>query len=197
MPTSIAVIDPDESARLPLRPVFVKVGLSVWEFEDGESYLRHTEPHLGLFTELRLPGKAGIDVLAALQQRRHPLPVAVLTAHADVPTAVEAMKRGAIDVLEHPCDPGKLLAVVERMHALYALHRHGLPLHRHIMQSLSAREIEVLERVFAGRMNKQIADDLGVTSKTVEFHRANLMRKCSATTMAELLRIAVLGKACR
>jgi FixJ family two-component response regulator len=129
-----------------------------------------------------------------LIERKSPLPIVFITGHGDVPMAVDTMKKGALDFIQKPFKEDDLVNVVERMlekakvaftDSLQAASRDAL------LSKLTTREAQVLERIVAGRLNKQIADDLGISIKTVEAHRANIMEKLNANTVADLLKIAL------
>jgi len=127
-------------------------------------------------------------------ERKSPLPVGFITGHGDVPMAVTTMKKGAMDFIEKPFKEVELLGLVERMleEARNAFSQHQEQASRDALLSrLTTREAQVLERIVAGRLNKQIADDLGISIKTVEAHRANIMEKLNANTVADLLKIAL------
>ena len=117
-----------------------------------------------------------------------------ITGHGDVPMAVNTMKKGAMDFIQKPFNEEKLLGVVERMldRARDAFSEYQQAASRDaLLSKLTGREAQVLERIVAGRLNKQIADDLGISIKTVEAHRANIMEKLNANTVADLLKIAL------
>jgi FixJ family two-component response regulator len=120
--------------------------------------------------------------------------VVFITGHGDVPMAVDTMKKGAMDFIQKPFDEVKLVSLVERMldHARQSFSVHQQAVNRDaLLSKLTLRESQVLERIVAGRLNKQIADDLGISIKTVEAHRANIMEKLNANTVADLLKIAL------
>jgi FixJ family two-component response regulator len=127
-------------------------------------------------------------------ERKSPLPIVFITGHGDVPMAVNTMKKGAMDFIPKPFNEEELLSVVERMldqaRSAFADYQHAAN-REALMGKLTAREAQVLERIVAGRLNKQIADDLGISIKTVEAHRANIMEKLNANTVADLLKIAL------
>jgi FixJ family two-component response regulator len=129
-----------------------------------------------------------------LLERKSPLPIVFITGHGDVPMAVNTMKKGAMDFIPKPFNEEELLSVVERMldqaRSAFADYQHAAN-REALMGKLTAREAQVLERIVAGRLNKQIADDLGISIKTVEAHRANIMEKLNANTVADLLKIAL------
>jgi FixJ family two-component response regulator len=129
-----------------------------------------------------------------LTQRHSPLPIVFITGHGDVPMAVETMKKGALDFIQKPFKEEQLVALVERMleRANEAFSSYQQAANRDaLLAKLTGREDQVLERIVAGRLNKQIADDLRISIKTVEAHRANIMEKLGANTVADLLKIAL------
>jgi FixJ family two-component response regulator len=129
-----------------------------------------------------------------LIERKSPLPVVFITGHGDVPMAVTTMKKGAMDFIQKPFVEDDLLSLVERMleqaKTSFADYQQAASRDA-LMAKLTSREAQVLERIVAGRLNKQIADDLGISIKTVEAHRANIMEKLNANTVADLLKIAL------
>jgi FixJ family two-component response regulator len=129
-----------------------------------------------------------------LVERRSPLPIVFITGHGDVPMAVNTMKKGAMDFIQKPVKEDELVNLVERMldSARESFSEYQNAANRDaLLSKLTGREAQVLERIVAGRLNKQIADDLGISIKTVEAHRANIMEKLNANTVADLLKIAL------
>jgi two-component system response regulator FixJ len=143
-----------------------------------------------------MPGLDGIAFLRHLKDRGIALPVIVMTGHADVPLAVEAMKQGALDFIEKPFDDDLLLAAIraalKRQEQSVQKDAHGAEI-RTRLASLSERERQVLDGLVAGRANKVIAQDLGISPRTVEIYRANVMTKMQAGSLSELVRMALLG----
>jgi FixJ family two-component response regulator len=139
-------------------------------------------------------GMTGLELQDRLIERKSPLPVVFITGHGDVPMAVTTMKKGAMDFIQKPFVEDDLLSLVERMleqaKTAFADYQHAASRDA-LMAKLTSREAQVLERIVAGRLNKQIADDLGISIKTVEAHRANIMEKLNANTVADLLKIAL------
>jgi two-component system, LuxR family, response regulator FixJ len=148
-----------------------------------------------VITDMRMPGMSGIELLKRLREMKIEVPVIVITGHGDVPLAVEAMKIGAIDFLEKPFDDEVLLASVRA-----AIERQGGEIKRNAeraeiegkLAALSNRERDVLGGLVAGRANKQIAFDLGISPRTVEIYRANLMNKMQAGSLSDLVRMALI-----
>ena len=146
-----------------------------------------------------MDGMSGLELQDKLLERKSPLPIVFITGHGDVPMAVDTMKKGAMDFIQKPFKEDDLVQLVERMldHAKGAFTDHQQAANRGaLLSKLTSRESQVLERIVAGRLNKQIADDLGISIKTVEAHRANIMEKLNANTVADLLKIA-LGQAAK
>ena len=147
-----------------------------------------------LITDMRMPGMTGLELLHELQAQACGLPAIVVTGHGDVPLAVEAMKAGAIDFIEKPFDQEAILSAVRA-----ALERAGRsdsgegPAIAARLASLSERERQVLDGLIAGHPNKIIAHDLGISPRTVEVYRANLMTKMAARSLSELIRMAILA----
>ena len=137
---------------------------------------------------------ACLELQEKLTEKNSPLPVVFITGHGDVPMAVDTMKKGAMDFIQKPFKEDDLLPLVEHMlekaKESFAGHQQAASRDA-LMSKLTSREAQVLERIVAGRLNKQIADDLGISIKTVEAHRANIMEKLNANTVADLLKIAL------
>jgi FixJ family two-component response regulator len=139
-------------------------------------------------------GMTGLELQNRLLESHSPLPIVFITGHGDVPMAVDTMKKGAMDFIQKPFKEDQLVDLVERMleHARETFTGHQQAASRDaLLSKLTLRESQVLERIVAGRLNKQIADDLGISIKTVEAHRANIMEKLNANTVADLLKIAL------
>jgi FixJ family two-component response regulator len=139
-------------------------------------------------------GMTGLELQDRLVERKSPLPVVFITGHGDVPMAVNTMKKGAMDFIQKPFKEDELVSLVERMleraKDTFAEYQNQASRDA-LLSKLTSREAQVLERIVAGRLNKQIADDLGISIKTVEAHRANIMEKLNANTVADLLKIAL------
>ena len=147
-----------------------------------------------MVADIRMGGMTGLELQDRLTERLSPLPIIFITGHGDVPMAVEAMKKGALDFVQKPFNEDDLTALVECMldRAQESFEQFHLAAIRDaLMAKLTSREAQVLERIVAGRLNKQIADDLNISIKTVEAHRANIMEKLNANTVADLLKIAL------
>ena len=193
----VHIIDDDDAVRDSLTFLLASAGMEVRTHESATVFL----DTLGkdgagcVVTDIRMPKMSGIDLLKHVKSLNADLPVIVITGHGDVPLAVEAMKLGAADFLEKPFDDDALLSAIRS-----ALDRHrerekedGRTAEiRARLASLSAREREVFEGLFTGHPNKTIAYDLGISPRTVEVYRANVMTKMQAATLSDLVRMAVM-----
>ena len=196
---TVYVVDDDEAVRDSLQWLLEGKDYRVRCFDSAESFLSRYDPRevACLIVDIRMGGMSGMELQDRLIERRSPLPIVVITGHGDVPMAVDSMKKGAMDFIQKPFNDEELVVLVERMldHARGAFAQHQQSVSRDaLLSKLTGREAQVLERIVAGRLNKQIADDLGISIKTVEAHRANIMEKLNANTVADLLKIA-LGQA--
>ena len=192
----VYVVDDDEAVRDSLQWLLEGKDYRVRCFESAEAFLARYDPRevACLIADIRMHGMTGLELQDKLIERHSPLPIVFITGHGDVPMAVDTMKKGALDFIQKPFNEEELLGLVERMlnHAREAFTGHQQAASRDaLLAKLTGREAQVLERIVAGRLNKQIADDLGISIKTVEAHRANIMEKLNANTVADLLKIAL------
>jgi RNA polymerase sigma factor (sigma-70 family) len=187
----IRVVDDDESMRTALLRILTASGYAAQGFASTGEFLLHAprdQPGCVLL-DLRLPGPSGLDLQAALPGHGFTLPVIFMTGYPEVAASVRAMKAGAVDFLEKPIERKTLFEALERALARDECQRRaraeadGL---RERFATLTPREREVLERVVAGKLNKQIADELGIGERTVKAQRAQLMEKLAAGSAAEL-----------
>jgi FixJ family two-component response regulator len=193
---TVYVVDDDEAVRDSLQWLLEGKGYRVRCFDSAESFLSRYDPRevACLLVDIRMGGMTGLELQARLIEIRSPLPIVFITGHGDVPMAVDTMKKGAMDFIQKPFNEADLVRLVEQMleHAKDSFADSQLAANRDsLLSKLTMRESQVLERIVAGRLNKQIADDLGISIKTVEAHRANIMEKLSANTVADLLKIAL------
>jgi two-component system, LuxR family, response regulator FixJ len=193
----VHVIDDDEAIRQSLEFLLHAAKIAVKTYPTATAFLEAL-PDVGpgcIVTDVRMPGMNGIELLRRLQELKVSVPVIVVTGHGDVPLAVEAMRIGAADFLEKPFDDEVLLASVRS-----ALREQSAEIERRSARAtvesrvaaLSNRERDVLNGLIAGRANKQIAFDLGISPRTVEIYRANLMSKMQAGSLSELVRMALM-----
>ena len=193
---TIYVVDDDEAVRDSLQWLLEGKGYRVRCFDSAETFLsRYDQREVAcMFVDIRMDGMSGLDLQDRLIERKSPLPIVFITGHGDVPMAVETMKKGALDFIQKPFREEDLEALVEKMldraRAAFAEHQQAST-RESLLGKLTNREAQVLERIVAGRLNKQIADDLNISIKTVEAHRANIMEKLNANTVADLLKVAL------
>ena len=194
--STVFIVDDDEAVRDSLRWLLEANGYHVSAFSSAESFLAAFDDKTAgvLIVDVRMPGMSGLELQEQLIARKSSMPIVFITGHGDVPMAVSTIKKGAIDFLEKPFDETDLREIVARMFE-QANHRltqaKAQREHEAMLRRLTAREQQVLERIVAGRLNKQIADDLGISIKTVEAHRANIMEKLQVTTVADLMKVAL------
>jgi two-component system response regulator TtrR len=196
---TVYVVDDDEAVRDSLQFLLEGAGYRVACYDSAESFLAGFDAKAiaCLVLDVRMPGKSGLELQELLLAQGHRLPIVFITGHGDVPMAVSAMKRGAADFIEKPFDQAALKTTVEKMLARArgeAAEVERRRMNAELLAKLTPRELNVLERIVAGRLNKQIADDLGISIKTVEAHRANIMDKLRARTVADLMKVALTGE---
>ena len=192
----VYVVDDDEAVRDSLQWLLEGKGYRVRCFDSAESFLSRYDPRevACLIVDIRMGGMTGLELQSKLIEGHSPLPIVFITGHGDVPMAVDTIKNGAMDFIQKPFKEDQLVNLVERMleQAKDSFAEYQLSVDRDaLLSKLTMREAQVMERIVAGRLNKQIADDLGISIKTVEAHRANIMEKLSANTVADLLKIAL------
>lgn len=192
----VHIVDDDEAVRQSLAFLLSTAGVPVRVYESATSFLdglASLQPGC-LITDVRMPDMTGIELLQRLKAKSVDLPVIVITGHGDIPLAVEAMKSGAIDFIEKPFAEEAILRAV-RVAEGY-VKRQGRRSEEETavaarLQSLSERERQVLDGLVAGNANKTIAYELGISPRTVEVYRANVMTKMQAKSLSELIRMAV------
>ncbi|WP_414473328.1 response regulator FixJ [Microvirga sp. M2] len=196
----VYVVDDDVGVRKALSFLLVSAGLNVRLYESASSFLREvSDPgRCCIVTDVRMPGIDGLEFIRRLNERGFNAPIIVMTGHADIPLAVEAMKAGAIDFLEKPFREDRFLEVVR-----FALVCDEKSVRRSQellktqarLQSLSQRERQVLDCLVEGKANKAIAHELNISIRTVEIHRSNVMAKMEARSLSELIRMALFVEA--
>ena len=191
---TVFVVDDDASFLRSVSRLLSAVGYTVQTFESAQEFLSRLTPEMSgcVVADLQMPGMNGLELQDALRHSVNPLPVIFLTGQGDIPTTVSAMRGGAEDFLMKRAPKEELLAAVQRAFergVQERKQREHLQNLRGRFDELSKRELEVLERVVQGSMNKQIASDLNIIERTVKLHRTNLTRKLGVQSVAELTRL--------
>jgi FixJ family two-component response regulator len=195
---TIYIVDDDEAVRDALRMLLGTTGLRVETFASAAAFLKDYRPAQPgcLVLDVRMPGMSGLALQEELYKRRVRIPIVFLTGHADVPIAVRALKKGAFDFIEKPLDSQRLIVSVlnalrfdaeQRMQAAQQASDSNPAAAR--LALLSEREREVLDRVLTGKQTRVIAEDLCISVKTVEFHRARIREKLGVASLAELFQL--------
>jgi two-component system response regulator FixJ len=198
----VHIIDDDDALRDSLAFLLSSAGIEAKSYDSAAAYLNAPERAAAgcIVTDVRMPGLSGIDLLRKLKSEGSSVPVIVMTGHGDVPLAVEAMKLGAFDFVEKPFDDDALLGSVRSAlgqgakHSLQQAERQQIEAR---LALLSGRERQVLDGLVAGQANKVIAHELGISPRTVEIYRANVMTKMQANSLSELVRMALTTGALR
>jgi FixJ family two-component response regulator len=195
----IFIIDDDDGMRKGMEFLVASAGYRTASFPSAEEFLECFRPDMRgcLLLDVRMPGMGGLELQQEMAARQIRLPVIIVTAFANVPMAVRAIQAGAFDFVEKPFEGSELLERVRR--ALASEHREWedtetLRRHRRRIAALTPREREVMNLVVAGLLNKQIAAEMGISIKTVENHRASVMDKTGADSLAALVRMSLAGQ---
>ncbi len=192
----IIIIDDDDDFRKSLAWLLERHKYSVIQYNSAMAFLNDTIPDRGcIVTDVKMPGMDGLELQTKLRERNIHLPVIVITGYGDIAMAVEAMRNGVLDFIEKPFDDKEFIEIINR-----AKKRENQEYSEHSLvgevndriATLSVREKEVMERVVRGKPNKIIAKEFFLSPRTVEIHRANMMRKMKAGSVAELVRMACL-----
>lgn len=196
----VFIVDDDEALRDSLCWLLESAGLRVETHDSANSFLQSYYPGQSgcLLLDVRMPGMNGLELQEQLESRDVRLPVVIMTGHGDVAMAVRALKAGAMDFIEKPFDDELLLTSIRRALAQDAEQRKNRASQAEILARLAhltRREHQVMELVTIGKANKQIASELNVSAKTVEAHRAHVMEKMQAKSLAELVRMSMLVSA--
>lgn len=194
-PAIVHLVDDDSSFRTAMERLLRAAGYVTIAYESVSSFLSSFEGNAPgcILVDLRMPGQSGLDLQKMLLKSNKPIPIIFLTAYGNIPTTVRAMREGAIDFLTKPVKKEILFEAVERALARDAAAREQCAQIQELQtryQSLTPREREVLTHVIAGKLNKQIAFDLGTTERTIKAHRASIMEKLRIASLAELVRMA-------
>jgi two-component system response regulator FixJ len=195
----VHVIDDDLDVRQSLAFLLSTAGLAVRVYDSALAFLAAAEAGLQdgcIVSDIRMPGMDGIALLHRLKELKVDLPVIVITGHGDVPLAVTSMKAGAVDFIEKPFDDGRLLSALGaalRRHAGDSARRAEVAAIRQRLHSLSGREREVLALLANGKPNKVMAHEFGISVRTVEIYRANVMVKMQADSLSDLVKMTLIG----
>lgn len=191
----VFIVDDDEAICESLRLLIGDIGLEVRTFTSAREFLeKYDSSRPGcLVLDVRMSGMSGLELQSRLRELGHSIPTIIITGHGDVPMAVEAMKAGAMDFIEKPFRDQVLLDSIQKAIDLdlriRRQHKERQDVQARI-QHLTQREREVMDRLIAGKSNKTIAFDLGISQKTVDFHRANILEKVGCASVVELVRLA-------
>lgn len=195
---TVYIIDDDPAVRDAVGMLAESAGLAMQRYSDAAEFLAACSDECRgcAVVDLRLPGLDGLDLQAELRRRGIELPLIFLTGYGDVSAAVQALKAGAVDFLEKPFDDAELLEAIQRAIAVDAEHRQRRSQDADAAERLALltpREREVMERIAAGKANKVIALELGISERTVELHRSRVMHKLGVGSVAELVRLTAPG----
>jgi two-component system response regulator FixJ len=192
---TVFLVDDDDGVRKALTFVLQLEGFTVRSFSSATAFLQDDQNKCGcLITDVRMPDIDGLQLQQLVVRQRLPLSIIIMTGHGDVPIAVEAMQAGAADFLEKPFDHTLLVTSVRRaleLNATRGNRRAEIDKAKELLGLLTARERSVLEKLTLGQPNKIVAHELGISIRTVEVHRANIMRKTRAQSLSDLVRIAI------
>ena len=196
---TVFVVDDDEAMRSSLQWLIESVDLPVECYASAEAFLEAYYPGRSgcLLLDVRMPGMGGLELQEYLRRHEITIPVIIITGHGDVPMSVRAMKEGAIDFIEKPFNDELLLDAIRNALAVDERQRQEQTLRAELaacLATLTPREHEVMDMVTAGKSNKEIASALGVSAKTVEAHRAKVMDKMKASSLAELVRMSIMAR---
>jgi FixJ family two-component response regulator len=199
LPGEIFVVDDDAAIRDMLTMLFTRQGFKVAGFADGASLMAaiRTQSPACILLDVQIPGKSGLDILKELNARNHPAPVIIISGKGDIAMAVDAIKSGALDFIEKPFRGSDVVTRVEEAIAADAKRRapgrgeEKLPFYFPGREPLTAREQDVLGQLVEGATNKEAGQQLGISYRTIEIHRARIMEKLGAKNAADLMRIVL------
>jgi RNA polymerase sigma factor (sigma-70 family) len=193
--TTVFVVDDDTSVRTALKRLIKSLGFQVETFDSAQAFLKHG-PHDGpacLILDVRMPGMGGIELQVQLTRTGVHMPIIFITGHGNIPMSVKAIKAGAVDFIEKPFEDQQLVDAINiaiKKNRTFRTEQAEIKELQRCVDSLTPREHEVLILVVSGMLNKQIAFDLGMSEKTVKVHRARVMDKMKAKSLADLVRMA-------
>lgn len=192
----VYIVEDDEAVRESLQLILESIGYRVATYESANQFIEAWNAEMAgcLVLDIRMPGMNGMELQRRLNERNSILPIIFVTGHGDVPMAVEAMQQGAVDFVQKPYREQELLEKIERAFRLDSDNRESLQSRQEIaarLSSLTPRELEVLRLMVEGKANKVIAIDLNISQRTVEIHRARVMEKLGANSLAHLVRMVM------
>ncbi|MES9938431.1 MAG: response regulator transcription factor [Sedimenticola sp.] len=195
---TVFVVDDDQAMRNSLKWLIESIGMDVETYDSADEFIRNYYPGRAgcLLLDVRMPGMSGLELQELFIKQQINIPIIIITGHGDVPMAVRAMKAGAVDFIEKPFNDELLLESIRNALLLDVEQREVQAGRAEIasrLAHLTPRELEVMEMVTNGKSNKEIASALGVSAKTVEAHRARVMEKMEASSLAELVRMVISG----
>lgn len=190
---TVYVVDDDDAVRKSIHWLLESVGLTVKMFSSARDFLEQVDPVQAgcLVLDVRMPGMSGLDLQKELLNRGLEIPVIIITGHGDVPMAVRAMKAGAVDFIEKPFNDQALLDCIQRTLDEVGKNQEKMRKRQELQQVLgllTEREKEIMYKVVEGKSSRQIGDELNISSKTIEVHRARIMKKMGVNTVVELVR---------
>ncbi len=195
---TVFVVDDDQAMRNSLKWLIESVAMRVETYSSAKDFINNYYPGRSgcLLLDVRMPGMSGLELQQYLNEQQIQIPIIIITGHGDVPMAVRAMKAGAVDFIQKPFNDEFLLDSIRNAMTLDEKMR-NLQSHRaeiaQRLEQLTPRELEVMAMVTDGKSNKEIANALNVSSKTVEAHRARVMEKMQASSLADLVRMAIVA----
>ncbi|MEW6251627.1 MAG: response regulator transcription factor [Planctomycetota bacterium] len=198
---TVFVVDDDPSVRRSLRRLIESVGLSVETFGTAQEFLDNYDRSSAgcLVLDVRMPGLGGLELQERLSSENLPIPIIFITGHGDVPMTARAMKAGAVDFIQKPFNEQDLLDAISRALDVDSRSRRIRAEQDRVVQlvdTLTPREREVMKLVVTGKLNKEIAAELGITEKTIKVHRARVMEKMQADSLAQLVLLAQVAGLC-
>lgn len=192
----VFIVDDDAAVRDSLTALIESAGFKVESFESAEAFIASYDPTRKgcLLVDVRMPGMSGLDLQRMLKDEQEPIPVIILTGHADIPMAVQAIKQGAVDFIEKPYHEDRLMEGIGwAMDIIQRESEHGLSAREAATRiaRLTPREREVFDKLVGGNPNKGIARELGISPRTVEIHRSRVMEKLQSHSLAQIIRTGI------
>ncbi len=193
----VYIVDDDVAVLDALGMLMKSIGLETEGFRSAQDFLDSVNPDSSgcLLLDVRMPDISGLQLQEILNEKKITIPIIFITGHADIPMAVQAMKKGALEFIEKPFDHEGLIDCIHRALMINSANAHKLKQRQLIgdrIRQLTPRELEVMKRIVSGEANKTIAFDLGVSQRTIEIHRAKVMQKMRALSLAHLVRMSLL-----